>query len=94
MSKILLRRLEAFITKVIKKGIVMTKQECAVVMAYTGIVMLTGDNLRIYYKYLNDIMGRPVYTHELAFKEIQEKIKEKSMDDFLKLCREASDALE
>lgn len=72
----------------------MTKQECAVVMAYTGIVMLTGDNLRIYYKYLNDIMGRPVYTHELAFKEIKEKIKEKSTDDFLKLCREASNALE
>lgn len=72
----------------------MTKQECAVVMAYTGVVMLTGDNLRIYYKYLNDIMGRPVYTHELAFKEIQEKIKEKSTDDFLKLCREASNALE
>lgn len=76
---------------ILKKGIVMTKQECAIVMAYTGIVMLTGDNLMIYYKYLNDIMGRPVYTHELAFKEIQEKIKEKSTDDFLKLCREASD---
>lgn len=60
-------------------------------MAYTGTVMLTGDNLDIYYKYLNDIMGRPVYTHELAFKEIQKQIKEKSMDDFLKLCREASD---
>lgn len=74
-----------------KKGIVMTKQECAIVMAYTGTVMLTGDNLDIYYKYLNDIMGRPVYTHELAFKEIQKQIKEKSMDDFLKLCREASD---
>lgn len=72
----------------------MTKQECAVVMAYTGVVMLTGDNLRIFYKYLNDIMGRPVYTHELAFKEIQEKIKEKSTDDFLKLSREASNALE
>lgn len=69
----------------------MTKQECAIVMAYTGIVMLTGDNLSIYYKYLNDIMGRPVYTHELASKEIQEQIKEKSTDDFLKLCREASD---
>lgn len=69
----------------------MTKQECAIVMAYTGTVMLTGDNLTIYYKYLNDIMGRPVYTHELAFKEIQKQIKEKSMDDFLKLCREASD---
>ena len=36
-----------------KRGIAMTKQECAVVMAYTGTVMLTGDNLGIYYKYGN-----------------------------------------
>ena len=69
----------------------MTKQECAIVMAYTGTVMLTSDNLGIYYKYLQEILGRPVYTHELAFREIQKQIKEKSTDDFLKLCREASD---
>ena len=53
--------------------------------------MLTSDNLGIYYKYLQEILGRPVYTHELAFREIQKQIKEKSTDDFLKLCREASD---
>lgn len=69
----------------------MTKKECAIVMAYTGTVMLTGNNLMIYYKYLHDIMGRPVYTHELASREIQEQVKEKSTDDFLKLCREATD---
>lgn len=44
----------------------MTKQERAIVMAYTGIVMLTGNNLGIYYKYLEKILGRPVWTHELG----------------------------
>lgn len=67
----------------------MTKQECAIVMAYTGIVMLTGDNLGIYYKYLEKILGRPVWTHELACKEVQKEIKEKSLNDFLTLCKEA-----
>ena len=69
----------------------MTKQECAVVMAYTGTVMLTGDNLGIYYKYLEKILGRPVWTHELALKEVQKEIKEKSLNDFLTLCKEATD---
>lgn len=51
----------------------MTKQECAIVEAYTGIVMLTGDDLGIYYKYLEKILGRPVWTHELADKAVQKK---------------------
>jgi NTP pyrophosphatase (non-canonical NTP hydrolase) len=33
-------------------------------------------------------MGRPVFTHELANKKVQDEIKEKSKDDFLKLCDE------
>lgn len=74
-----------------KRGIAMTKQECAIVMAYTGKVMLTGDNLGIYYKYLEKILGRPVWTHELADKAVQKEIKDKSYNDFIKLCREATD---
>ena len=40
----------------------MTKHECAVVMAYTGIAMLKGDDLFHFYDYLSGIIGRPVYT--------------------------------
>lgn len=67
----------------------MTKEECAIVMACTGTVMLTGDNLGIYYKYLEKILGRPVWTHELADKAVQKEIEEKSLNDFLTLCKEA-----
>ena len=74
---------------ILKKGVVMTKEECAIVMAYTGTVMLTGDNLGIYYKYLEEILGRPVWTHELADKAVQKEIKEKSYNDFIRLCKEA-----
>lgn len=67
----------------------MTKAECAIVMAYTGISMLSGDDLDYFYKYLAQIMGRPVYTHELAM--IWHVIQAKAEPDFLKLCKEATE---
>ena len=44
----------------------MTKQECAIIMAHTGICMLTGEEFNEFHKYVEYIMGRPVWTHELA----------------------------
>lgn len=57
-------------------------------MAYTGTCMLTGDKFQIFHKYVEDLMGRPVLTHELANKKVQDEIKEKSKADFIKLCDE------
>ena len=68
----------------------MTKQECAVVMAYTGAVMLRGDDLDIFYKYIQRICGRPILTHELASEEMMNEIKEKSKPDFIRLCSQAN----
>ena len=65
----------------------MTKRECAIVMAYTGVVMLTGENISEYYKYISEIMKRPVYSHELAHKYIQKQIEMASRADFLSLCK-------
>lgn len=70
----------------------MTKKECAIVMAYTGIAMLQGEDITDYfYKYVHDLFGRPVYTHELARKEIADKLKELSKPDFIELCRTATE---
>lgn len=68
----------------------MTKKECAIVMAYTGICMLAGEDFQIFHKYVENIMGRPVYTHEMADPTIVNEIKEKSTNDFLLLCQEAT----
>ena len=68
----------------------MTKGECAIVMAYTGIAMLTGDDIDIFYRYIDSLFGRPVYTHELI--GLEREIKARSKEDFLKLCKYASDA--
>lgn len=68
----------------------MTKLECAIIMAHTGVTMLTGEDFSIFHKYIEDIMKRPVWTHELADKNIVEEIKDKSKNDFLKLCATAT----
>ena len=62
----------------------MTDEEKAIVMAYTGVCMLTEDKFQIFHKYVEKLMGRPVYTHELGF--LADTIKEKAKDDFIRLC--------
>ena len=70
----------------------MTKRECAIVMAYTGICMLKGDSLGEFYRYLEELAGCPVYTHELADVLEQPKVKRRAKEDFLGLCAEAEDS--
>lgn len=65
----------------------MTDREKAIVTAYTGINMLDGEAFIEFYKYLEELYGRPVYTDEIPFLDIQEKSKE----DFIALCRGESD---
>lgn len=62
----------------------MTDRERAIVMAYTGIVMLAGDKLGEFYKYVEEIMERPMQTIELWM--LHEEIKNRSYKDFCELC--------
>lgn len=57
-------------------------------MAYTGVTMLSGEKFSIFHKYIEDIMKRPVFTHELGSELVWNQIKEKSSADFLRLCEE------
>ena len=68
----------------------MTKRECAVVMAYTGIAMLKGDDLFHFYDYISGIIGRPVYTHEIP--SVVDYYRDTRIrDDFLALCKNAEE---
>ena len=60
----------------------MTAREAAIVSAYTGVLIGNFDNL---HEYAEEIMGRPVYTHEFANKNFFDCLKEKSRDDFLSI---------
>ena len=64
----------------------MTDREKAIVMAYTGICMLAGDKFQIFHEYVEEIMGRPIWIHEMGIGSIADEIKEKSRADFIALC--------
>ncbi|MCW8961227.1 MAG: hypothetical protein OQK29_06665, partial [Ignavibacteriaceae bacterium] len=49
----------------------------------TGI--LCGDFSDLH-RYVEKIMGRPVFTHEMGNSEIYDQIKKRSKDDFLAIC--------
>lgn len=68
----------------------MTKQECAIIQAYTGVCMLQGEDLEIYYTYIKNLLNRPVLTHEIP--ELFDDIRELAKEDFIFICENAFDA--
>ena len=64
----------------------MTKREAAVISAYTGYMCGSFD---IMHEYIETILGRPVFTHELADAEVMKEIKRMSKPDFTAICEVA-----
>lgn len=60
----------------------MTKREAAIVSAYTRFLLGHFSDM---HKYVEEIMGRPVWTHEMGSKDIAAEIRAKSESDFLAL---------
>lgn len=58
----------------------MTKREAAIVSAYTGYLI---GEFKDFHAYVEEIMGRPVFTHELP--SIAEELKYKSKKDFMSI---------
>lgn len=63
----------------------MTKHEAAIVETYTGVCMLTGNDVKYAYEYAEKLLGFPIWSHE--FPEYADKLKELSKPDFVELCR-------
>lgn len=53
----------------------MKKEEAILVSAFTGF-LLTKDFSDVH-KFCEDLLGRPIWTHEFAIRTVQEEIKEK-----------------
>lgn len=53
----------------------MTKREGAVLSAYTGILLC--ESFDDVHGYITEIMGRPVFTHEISFLEKEIKKDQK-----------------
>ena len=62
----------------------MTETEKIIVSAYTGILMCDVDDV---HHYIEQKMGRPIYTHELGLKWLQDAIHRAVKQDFLDVCR-------
>ena len=60
----------------------MTKREAAIVSAYTGFMLGAFSDM---HEYIEEILERPVFTHELANERVFEEIKAKSKADFVAL---------
>lgn len=60
----------------------MTKQEAAIVAAYTGILI---GNFSDMHKYAESKFKRPLFTHEFGNREIAEKLRELSKEDFISI---------
>lgn len=58
----------------------MTKQEAAIVAAYTGYLIGQFSDM---HEYIERILGRPVFTHELGSKALAEQIREAAKADFV-----------
>ena len=56
----------------------LTKREAAIVSAYTGYLIGEIGEL---YKYLSELIGRPVYTHEIP--AIADKYRSRIRQDFV-----------
>ena len=61
----------------------MTQRERLVVSAYTGYLMCDFSQV---HEYIEQVMGRPVWTHEMATDEFETELKKRVKPELLKLC--------
>ena len=60
----------------------MTLHEKIVLSAYTGVLMC---DFSYVHSYIEQLFGRPVWTHELSDQEFVDELKEKAKKDFLEV---------
>ena len=64
----------------------MTDRERAIIMAYTGYVMLTNGNTEKFLDYVKEKTGEYISLDQMKYKAIADKISRASMQDFIELC--------
>jgi hypothetical protein len=62
----------------------LTKDQAAIIGAYTGIMCGPFEEL---HKKIEEIAGRPVFTHEMGDVGFMTEIRKLAKDEFLSICR-------
>lgn len=65
----------------------LTKRQAAIVGAATGILCGPFSDL---HEFIEEIMGRPVWTYELGSEEVFNEIKEKAKPYLLEICSDGT----
>lgn len=60
----------------------LTKREAAIIAAYTGYLIGEFHEMHVY---IEELVGHPVFTHELASPAVREQIKQLAKKDFIAL---------
>ncbi len=63
----------------------LTKREAAIISAYTGYLMCNFGDMA---EYVEEKMGRGVWSHEYASESFSEQLRELVKPDFLAICVE------
>lgn len=63
----------------------LTKEQAAIIGVYTGISCGPFSDI---HELAEKLLGRPVWTHELAYPEIWEELREKVKPQFIEICYE------
>jgi hypothetical protein len=65
----------------------LTREQAAIVSAYTGYLIGPVSDM---HAYIEKIMGRPVWTHEMASEQLMDQVREAAKDDFIALAPEGA----
>ena len=60
----------------------MTKREAAIISAYTGYMFGEFEDM---HEYVQELLGRPIFSHEFGNAEFAEDLHERSKADFIAL---------
>jgi hypothetical protein len=61
----------------------LTREQAAIISAYTGT--LAGP-FNDFHQYAEKVLGRPVFTHEFAYKPTVDELAAAARPDFLAIC--------
>ncbi len=61
----------------------LTREQAAIIGAFTGISCGPFGDI---HEKIEKVMDRPVFTHEMASKELWEEVKKRIQQEFLDLC--------
>lgn len=61
----------------------LTREQAAIIGAYTGFMCGPFTDI---HSTVERVLGRPVWTHEMASKELMNEVRERIKPEFLELC--------